>query len=106
MIAALAATAFLAYQIPSLQARVNWKIDEALTYMRGVINPVKPIPTAAAYDPNLTSAANPAFSEKASLTPTSTRTPRAPHRHPGPFAHPHPHTHPDPRPGHAACAPI
>ncbi len=78
IIAALAGAAFLAYQIPSVQARVNWKIDEALTYMRGVINPVKPIPTAAAYDPGSTGGANTAFIEQPSLTPTLTGTPVPP----------------------------
>ncbi len=37
----------IAYQVPSIKARLSWRIDIAMTYLRGVINPVKPFPTAA-----------------------------------------------------------
>jgi len=37
----------IAYQVPSIKARLSWRIDIALTYLRGVINPVKPFPTPA-----------------------------------------------------------
>jgi tetratricopeptide (TPR) repeat protein len=33
------------YQIPSIQDRVSWRIDRALTYMRGVVDPVQAMPT-------------------------------------------------------------
>ncbi len=75
-IVALAAVALLVYQIPSVQARVNWKVDEAFTYMRGVINPVKPIPTAAPVDPNAGSGATEILQQSTSTpTPTATRLP-------------------------------
>jgi hypothetical protein len=37
----------LAYQLPSVKARVSWRVDIAMTYLRGIINPVKPFPTPA-----------------------------------------------------------
>ncbi len=37
----------LAYQIPSLQSRIAWRIDRTLTYLHGVLYPVGPIPTAS-----------------------------------------------------------
>jgi tetratricopeptide (TPR) repeat protein len=37
----------MAYQIPSIKARLSWRVDIALTYLRGVIYPVKPFPTPA-----------------------------------------------------------
>lgn len=39
--------AVVAYQIPSIKARLSWRVDIAMTYLRGMINPVKPFPTAA-----------------------------------------------------------
>jgi len=43
----LALIGTLVYQIPSVKARLAWRADIALTYLRGVINPVKPFPTPA-----------------------------------------------------------
>jgi hypothetical protein len=37
----------LAFNIPSIRSRLSWRIDLAMTYLRGVIQPVKPFPTAA-----------------------------------------------------------
>ncbi len=37
----------IAYQVPSIRARLSWRVDIAMTYLRGVINPVKPFPTPA-----------------------------------------------------------
>ncbi len=37
----------LAYQIPAIKSRLSWRVDIALTYLRGVVNPVKPFPTPA-----------------------------------------------------------
>ncbi len=78
VIFALGTVAFLLYQIPSVQARVNWKIDEAFTYMRGVINPVKPMPTAVAFNPGAAAGDTSALVLQPSLTPTSTGTPLPP----------------------------
>jgi hypothetical protein len=37
----------LAFNIPSVRSRLSWRVDIAMTYLRGVIHPVKPVPTAA-----------------------------------------------------------
>ena len=47
LIAGLVLLVFIAYQIPSIKARLDWRVDIAMTYLRGVIHPVGPVPTAA-----------------------------------------------------------
>jgi tetratricopeptide (TPR) repeat protein len=47
IIAALALFAFAAYQVPSVHARFGWRVEVLSTYLRGVIDPVKPFPTPA-----------------------------------------------------------
>jgi len=49
------------YQIPSIKERINWRVDIAQTFLRGVVHPVQPLPTA-----------QPQFNE-ATLIPTATR---------------------------------
>lgn len=36
---------FLAYQLPPINNRLSWRVDFALTYLRGVVNPVEAVPT-------------------------------------------------------------
>lgn len=36
----------LLYQIPSIHDRLSWRIDFAIAYLRGIINPVEAMPTA------------------------------------------------------------
>ncbi len=43
-IAAVIASLLL-YQIPALNQRLSWRLDIAMTYVRGVINPVEALPT-------------------------------------------------------------
>ncbi len=43
----LALVVVILFQIPSLKSRLSWRVDMAMTYLRGVINPVKPFPTPA-----------------------------------------------------------
>ncbi len=43
----LTAAAVILYQVPSVKSRLGWRMDIALTYLRGVVNPVKPFPTPA-----------------------------------------------------------
>ena len=43
----LAVIILILYQVPSIKARLGWRVDIAMTYLRGVINPVKPFPTPA-----------------------------------------------------------
>jgi tetratricopeptide (TPR) repeat protein len=47
VIIGLALVAVLLFQIPALKSRLSWRVDMAMTYLRGVINPVKPFPTPA-----------------------------------------------------------
>jgi len=42
----LPVAALLIYQIPSVNSRLSWRTDVALTYLRGVIHPVGGVPTA------------------------------------------------------------
>jgi hypothetical protein len=48
----LALVGVIAYRIPSINARLSWRVDIAMTYLRGVIYPVKPFPTPAEPDPD------------------------------------------------------
>ena len=44
----LVLAAVLIYQIPAVNTRLSWRIDVALTYLRGVVQPVEAIPTPEA----------------------------------------------------------
>jgi hypothetical protein len=68
VVAGLGVAALFIYQIPSIKERVNWKIEIGLTYLRGVVQPIEPIPTAMAFQPTLP--ANPAAA--AAINPTAT----------------------------------
>jgi tetratricopeptide (TPR) repeat protein len=63
--------AIITYQIPAVKQRIGWRIDLAETYLRGVINPVGPMPT-----PNKSNVALAnALTQEAVPSPTPTRTP-------------------------------
>jgi tetratricopeptide (TPR) repeat protein len=47
VIIGIALIGVMAFQIPSIHERLSWRVDLAMTYLRGVIHPVKPFPTAA-----------------------------------------------------------
>jgi tetratricopeptide (TPR) repeat protein len=47
IIVGLALVSVILYQIPAINTRINWRVDLAMTYLRGVIFPVKPFPTPA-----------------------------------------------------------
>jgi len=47
VIIGLALVIVILYQIPAVNARLSWRVDIAMTYLRGVIFPVKPFPTPA-----------------------------------------------------------
>jgi tetratricopeptide (TPR) repeat protein len=34
------------FQVPAIQDRISWRIDFGLTYLRGIVYPVRPMPTA------------------------------------------------------------
>jgi tetratricopeptide (TPR) repeat protein len=42
----LAVIAVILYQIPAIQNRVSWRLEVARTYARGILQPVRPLPTA------------------------------------------------------------
>jgi tetratricopeptide (TPR) repeat protein len=71
----------LLYQIPSVKQRLFWRIDFARTYLRGMLNPVQPLPTAASAPTEMAGATAtlPIPSPTATATPTdqleSTATP-------------------------------
>jgi uncharacterized protein YvpB len=46
VVPALILLGWLIYQIPAVKVRLSWRLDLAQTYVRGVINPVKPLPTS------------------------------------------------------------
>ena len=46
VIACLAVLGGLAYQLPPINRRLSWRLDFALTYLRGVVYPARPMPTA------------------------------------------------------------
>ena len=41
----------LLYQVPAINQRLAWRLDFALTYLRGVLDPVSAVPTALPDDP-------------------------------------------------------
>jgi len=46
VLAVFAIAAGLVYQMPPVHSRLAWRIDFALTYLRGLINPIEAMPTA------------------------------------------------------------
>lgn len=44
---ALVLLPFILFQVPAIQERYGWRVDFALAYLRGISDPVKPLPTAA-----------------------------------------------------------
>ena len=73
----------LLYQVPAVKARLSWRFDIALTYLRGVVNPVRPFPTPAVTQlpptqaPTSTSSAVPTLvADQPTAVSTSTATPQ------------------------------
>ena len=48
LLIAAAVIGLLVYQIPAVNQRLSWRLDIALTYLRGVVNPVEAVPTPKA----------------------------------------------------------
>jgi hypothetical protein len=42
----LPVAALLLYQVPSVNSRLEWRLDVAQTYLRGMVNPVEAMPTS------------------------------------------------------------
>ena len=86
--------AFLIYLLPPVRARVDWRLDLARTYLRGVFNPAGPLPTP---EDRPTQAASPTPS------PTATPLPELPTATPIPTPTPVPT--PTPIPGAVSLNP-
>lgn len=54
----------LLYQVPGINDRLSWRLDFAMAYLRGVLNPVEAIPTALP---------DPVVAQNTMPTPTTTR---------------------------------
>jgi hypothetical protein len=39
--------AFALYQVPEIRERIRWRVEIGMAFFRGVVDPVKPLPTAA-----------------------------------------------------------
>jgi hypothetical protein len=92
-IVGLALLVLLVYQIPAVNSRLSWRIDIALTYLRGVVQPVEAVPTpevafvaptqipshTPTEEPTLTSSPIPPGTKTPTptLIPSSTPTPTA-----------------------------
>ncbi len=86
LLAVLALLAVLIYQLPPVKERLGWRIDFALTYIRGVLNPVEALPTAVLETPQISPTlaatytptqppATPTAAPELSPTPTPSPTP-------------------------------
>jgi len=82
--AVLAFSAWLVYQVPAVNNRFSWRVDFALTYLRGIVQPAGELPTALpppgiaiTSRPENTPVLSPTVtvSPKATLVPSPTPTP-------------------------------
>jgi len=72
---AVVLAAWLLYQFPPLHQRLAWRVEAAVTYLRGAIAPAGPLPTPL---PTLTpSGVQPSAAVTAAMTATPTATPTA-----------------------------
>ena len=82
--AVLAFSAWLVYQVPAVNNRFSWRVDFALTYLRGIVQPAGELPTALP-PPGIAITSRPentpvwsptvTVSPKATLVPSPTPTP-------------------------------
>ncbi len=74
LLAGLTALAFLLYRWPPINRRLSWRLDFAMTYVRGVIDPAQAMPTPLPQPQVLVTAqAGPTQTPTAQPTPTATR---------------------------------
>jgi tetratricopeptide (TPR) repeat protein len=79
-VAAVFILALLLYQLPPVQSRLGWRIDFALAYLRGVVNPVGEVPTALPPPEVIVisrAEASPTTAPQATQAPQATLTPGA-----------------------------
>ena len=65
--------AVLLYQIPAVHQRLSWRLDIAMTYLRGVIHPAEAVPTPRARaetEPQSTATLPPTVTPTATVTPS------------------------------------
>jgi tetratricopeptide (TPR) repeat protein len=66
------------FQLPAVQNRIGWRVDFAMTFLRGVIDPVRPLPTAAPVTPEAVASTGgqgvPAIKPSATTLPTESPT--------------------------------
>lgn len=62
------------YQIPAIHDRFSWRVDFALTFVRGIIDPVHPMPTPMAVMAAAGTTAPDPFQNEYTPTPTATAT--------------------------------
>jgi tetratricopeptide (TPR) repeat protein len=74
VIMGLPVAALLLYQVPSVNNRLEWRLDVAQTYLRGVINPVEAMPTSLP-QPAVAVTLLPSETPTVDLTPPATPTP-------------------------------
>jgi hypothetical protein len=78
-LAGLVLLAFLVYQIPRVKNAVDWRVEKYGIYLKNVINPVGPVPTALPVTPHPATATPEATSTAIAETiPTVTATPTFP----------------------------
>jgi tetratricopeptide (TPR) repeat protein len=80
ILAALAVAGVLIYQLPPVKQRLDWRLDFALAYLRGVVRPAGEVPTALP-PPAIGITANPsatATAEQLPTTPVPTQPPVTP----------------------------
>ena len=85
----LALVGWLVYQLPPVKQRLAWRLDFAMAYLRGVVQPVGEVPTALP-QPAVRVTSNPtsdtpAGTEAPELVPTSSPTPSLPTPSPTPI---------------------
>jgi hypothetical protein len=87
ILAAVGLLGILVYQLPPVRQRLDWRIDFALAYVRGVVRPVSEVPTALP-QPEVRVTSNPTptpASPPGSTTPLFSPTPLAPTLTPTPI---------------------
>ncbi|MBM3125907.1 MAG: hypothetical protein FJZ87_12685, partial [Chloroflexi bacterium] len=64
------------YQIPYVQSVLDWRIEKFFIYVRNVVDPVGPVPTALPVSPSpVIPTGTPAFTATPNMTPTVEPTP-------------------------------
>jgi hypothetical protein len=68
--------AFLLYQIPRVQNAINWRFEKYSIYVKNIINPIGPVPTALPVTAR-PGTSTPVAATQSAATPTNTSIPTA-----------------------------